>query len=116
MKQALNRLLDALDAIGETHGEICDTVVRETLFDAIDAHFVRFRDEATMPTSFGMFAPEADAAIADALTAFVTDPEVVAFREASTPPERLDAFQDATVVSGADMMYDDYFGHADGLA
>jgi len=115
MKDALKRLLDALDAIGETHGEICDTVVRELMHEVIDDHFVRAQQGATMPTELGMFSPEANAAVGSVLVAFVTDPAVVAFRDASTPQERLDAFQDATVLSGEEMMYDDYFGHADGL-
>ena len=115
MKDALKRLLDALDAIGEVHGEICDTEVREQLHAGADAHFIRPQEDAEMPAAFGMFAPEADAAVGAALAAFVTDPDVVAFREASSPQERLDAFQDATVFSSEGMMYDDYFGHADRL-
>lgn len=115
MKDALRRLLDALDAIGEAHGEICDTEVREQMHEVIDESFIRPREGAEMPSDFGMFSPEANAAVRTALTAFVTDSSVVALREASTPQERLDAFQDATVFSGEEMMYDDYFGHADGL-
>lgn len=115
MKDALKRLLDALDAIGEAHGEICDTVVREQMHEVIDTHVIQPQEGAVMPTGFGMFSPEADAAVGLALAAFVTDPDVVALRDASSPQQRLDAFQDPSVLSDEEMMYDDYFGHADGL-
>ena len=115
MKDALKRLLDALDAIGEAHGEIGDTEVREKMHEVIYAHVIQPKEDAEMPTELGMFAPEANIAVGAVLSAFVTDPAVVALKETSTPQERLDAFQDATVFSGEEMMYDDYFGHADGL-
>ena len=115
MKDALKRLLDALDAIGEAHGEICDTEVRERMHEVIYAQFVQAREDAEVPTSLGMFSPEGNTAVGAALAAFLADPAVAALREDASPQERLDAFQDHTVLSDEEMVYDEYFGHADGL-
>ena len=115
MTGALRRLLDALDAVAADHGEVHDTMVREQLFEAVYVHFVRpDLRRGELPTSFGMFSPEGDEAVRAALSTFLTDPDVVAFREASSPRERLDAFQDADGASASGSVYDEYFGYFDG--
>ena len=115
-REALRRLLDRLDAIGETHGEIMDTMVRELLIGPIYNRFVLADGEPEMPDYYGLFTDEGNLAACHALDAFLADPAVRAFREASgSAEERLDAFQDATVLSGQGMTYDEYFGHLDAL-
>ncbi|MEM1117825.1 MAG: hypothetical protein AAF845_03595 [Bacteroidota bacterium] len=117
MTDALRRLLDALDAVSEEHGEIGDTVVREQMFDTVYAHVVQphLGAEREVPASFGMFSDAANAAVRAALVAFLADPEVVAVRESATAQQRLDAFQNPEVASASGTVYDDYFGHLDAL-
>ncbi|MEM0962912.1 MAG: hypothetical protein AAGK21_10305 [Bacteroidota bacterium] len=114
MNDALRVLLNALDATAAEYGEIHDTVVREHISDAVFLHFIQSGAvDRPLKESFGMFTEEANVAVRDTVSAFVSDPAVVAFAKASTPRERLDAFQNASVTSDAGATYDDYAGHLD---
>lgn len=115
MDVALKRLLDAFDAIGETHGEVFDTMVRELTGGRIYRAFVLAEPEAEAPASYGLFEPEGNAAVGAALDAFLADPAVVAMTASATPLQRLAAFQNGDVLSTGGVPYDEYFGHYDGL-
>ncbi|MBV8416916.1 MAG: hypothetical protein JO251_17060 [Verrucomicrobia bacterium] len=112
MKQALKILLNQLDEIASQHEEIEDTDVREQMAEAIDKSFVQPEHGYVLPNKFGMFSTEGDAAVRKALGAFLNHPEVIAAR-AQLPKavDRLNAFQDESVVSDQGRRYDDYFGY-----
>lgn len=112
MRDALKRLLDRLDGISKDHGEVDDTVVREQAHDAIYHLFVRADPDATLPTSFGMFSAEGDAALREALAAFLVEPAVAEMTRSATSQERLVAFQDGSVISDQGLPFDDHFGEA----
>lgn len=111
-RAALVRLLDAFDRLGEAHEEVYDTEVREQTFDAVYRGFLLGTD-ADLPSSFGMFSDEGDAAVRAALADFLADPATRAMTEETTPQQRLDAFQAPGVLSSAGMSGDEYFGYVD---
>lgn len=111
MRNALKQLLNALDVVAETHGEIYDTMVREELRDALHRSFVMAEPEAELPGSFGMFGDEGNAAVCSTLEAFLSEPAVLEMMRAATPQQRLDAFEDGSVLSDQGVPYDEYFGH-----
>lgn len=108
MKAHIKRLLDDLDNIAELHSEIEDTDVREQLADAIEIGFIKNTPSYNPPDSFGMFSPEADAAVKVAVSRFLAETKNTA---APSECERLRQFQDPGIESRLGNKYDDYFGH-----
>ena len=115
MKDALRHLLDTLDTIGKTHGEIEDTDVREQSADAIHHGFIAATPGYTLPEKIGMFEPDGNRQVREALTQFLADPAVAHARETLTPAQRLDAFQAIEVQSAEGATFDDYFGYRQSL-
>src|ERR1700683_1504779 len=114
MKKALKQLLDALDKIYETDGEVGDTAVREAMHEAIHKSFVDPQADYDLPDEFGMFTPAGDKKVKAALARFIAHSEITeAATTLKTPLERLEAFQDMEAESSHGNTYDVYFGHAE---
>jgi hypothetical protein len=111
MKAALKKLLDTLDSIAETHGEVQDTDVCEALADTLDNAFIHQTPRYVVPASFGMFTPAGDALVHAALSEFVSTARDIA--RLRTAQQRRYAFQDRSTVTAAGHTYRDYFGHVD---
>jgi len=114
MKKAMKQLLDALDKIYETDGEVNETSVREAMHEAIHRSFIEPEPEYALPDEFGMFTPAGDRKVKAALARFIAHSEVAEAAETfKTPLERLEAFQDMEAESSHGNTYDVYFGHAE---
>jgi hypothetical protein len=111
MKALLKKLLDSLDSIAETHGELNDTDVCEALADTLDNAFIHQTSGYVLPTSLGMFTPAADALVHTALSQFLS--AALAIGRLRSAQQRRYAFQDSSIVTAAGHTYRDYFGHAD---
>jgi hypothetical protein len=111
MKTALKKLLDTLDVIHETHGELLDTEVCEALAAVLYNAYIRPAHGYVVPTSFGMFSPAADALVHTALSEFIS--EACGIARLRSPQQRLESFQDDSVVSASGRTYRCYFGHED---
>ncbi len=115
VEEALRQLSEGLESVGERCEEICDTDIREQMYDAIISVFIDPKYEYVLPTEFGMFTPEGNGAVYQALARFLL-PLVTAASAAglSAPRERLLAFQnDGVETSGEGNYYDDFFGYID---
>lgn len=111
MKNALLKLLTDLDTIGAVHTEIFDTAVREELHGAIFDSFINKTEEYELSRYYAMFSDEANELIHEALERFLANPEVIAARdELATSKERLNVFQNSSVVSSEGIEIGDYFG------
>jgi hypothetical protein len=114
MKRALEQLLNALDKVFETDGEVGDTAVREAMREAVHKSFIVPQKGYVLPDDFQMFSPEGNEKVKAVLQKFLEHPEVVAAAKTLTTPEdRLDAFQDPDVESAEGNAYDEYFGYAE---
>ncbi len=109
MKSILKCLLNRLDAVERDHEEVGDTDVREQMSVAIFHAFVAKTPDYGLPSEFGLFDPEGDAAVRAALAEFV---EAAGRLPLTTPQDRFAAFQDGTVRSDAGRTVDHHFGHA----
>lgn len=116
-RRAVVRLLDRLDGVAAQHGEVHDTMVREMTFGALYRGFLQDEASGEAGGSFGLFSDAGNAAVADALNAFLADPAVTeAHASLATPQARLDAFQARNLASGAGSTTDEYFGYVDSLS
>ncbi len=113
IQNELKALLDELDAIQAVHEEVGDTDVREQMFATIYRAFMRQEFRYEIPDKFGMFSPDGNLAVREALLKFVAAAKP---RSIETPEARFGAFQDPAIQSSKGSTYDEYFGHAESLA
>jgi hypothetical protein len=114
MENLLHELLGRLERLGETHGELYDSEVREQMGDAIMEGYVRRSPGYRLPDRFGMLSEAADAEVRAALAAYIeganTHAEEIGLASFHA---RLAAFQNPAVrIDPAIAVdYDDLFGH-----
>lgn len=106
LKQVLGDFLNDLDAIADEHGELGDTECRERLTDALVIGFLQPNTGRPLPSDFGMFSDEGNAAVRAALENFIDRLSVQAPHLSMN--ERL-ALLSANVVSEEGNCGDDYF-------
>ena len=73
MREPLVGFLDALEAIGAEHEEVYDTDVRERLAEVIDRLLVTPSPAATVPAELGMFSPEGNELVREAVTTYLAE-------------------------------------------
>lgn len=114
IENELSQLLNSLDRIGESNGEIGDTDVREKMSEAVHRTFIEPVDSYELPNEFGMYSDEANASVKSALESFINGviPKIGSTGLASRN-ERLGAFQDDDIESNEGTYYDDYFGYSE---
>jgi hypothetical protein len=111
VEELLAKLLQNLEHIGERHGEVCDSDVREQMRAVISNGFVRQVPEYAIPESFGMFSEEGDRLVRQALESFVAAAKQKAAEQGLTNlHDRLAVFQNEDVVTPNGSYYDDFFG------
>lgn len=106
-------LFDRLEAIGEEHEELYDSVVREELADLICRFCVRplGREAVTVE---GMFTPAANSALAEVMSRFFEDVEQALderFDGVVSPRRLLDLLQQEERCSASSQYFDDFFGY-----
>jgi hypothetical protein len=111
LESALLEFLEHLEVIGETHGELFDSEVREAMSRAVMNGFLRQASDYQLPDSFAMFTPEADELVRDALASFLPVATQAARQDSlDTFMKRLNAFQNHNVRTQNQNYYDDFFG------
>jgi hypothetical protein len=112
MTSPLKVLLDRLDAIGDEHGELFDSDVREAMGNAIMEGFVRHQLDYAVPEDFCMFSEDGTAAVRDAIADFVSSANAQADGlNLKSFHDRLSFLQDDTVRSAAGNDYEEFLGH-----
>lgn len=106
-------MLNKLEEIGNDHEELFDSDVCQDMEDAIMNGFVRRKLQYEIPQDFGMFSDEANSAVREAISEYVStcnnkadELGIVAFHD------RLNAHQDGSVVTAQRNDYEEFFGHA----
>jgi hypothetical protein len=107
MDEAIQELLDALEAAEAAGASLTDTVLRESLYNVVDKGFIRpvkgFRVPPDLLLDYTEAASRQNDAVINALEAFLTRARQWAEREGlESPEERESAFieSEATSTSG----------------
>jgi hypothetical protein len=112
MKNVLAELLTRLVAVGQAHGEVTDTEVRERLDDAVHHGFLIPTPGYQLPDAFAMCSTEGDKAVKDVLAWFIPAATSAAAAEGlDNFHKRLAGFQNLDVTIGPQRVcYNDFFG------
>jgi hypothetical protein len=114
MEVLLRDLLNRLGQVGVAHEEIYDTECRDRMSNAVFDGFIRPVDGFVLPSDFGLYSPDANARVREALARYIVD----ATRKATglqlkSFHQRLAAFQNRDVKSDRGDYYDALFGYSD---
>lgn len=113
MKVTLLDLLESLETIGNSYGELYDSEVRERMGVAIMEAFVRQRADYVIPDDLGMFSEPANRVVHSAIQRYIVD----ANRKAKSLGllsfyDRLNALQDSSVqTANGRNDYEEFLGH-----
>ena len=111
MKALLKSLLERLEKIGSRHEELYDTVVRDAMRGAVLDSFVSPDGNDAVPSTYGLFTPDADLGVQSAIRDYVKAARAGAEAAGMDESERLAAFQDGDVRTDDERQYpDDFFG------
>ena len=111
METVLLELLHRLEVIGDEHGELFDSDVREAMDDAVFYGFIMPRPGYTLPDKFAMFKPEGDRKVLEVVSWFLPAAREAAERAGlDTFHKRLRAFQNLDVRTARQNDYNDFFG------
>lgn len=114
MQTALGQLLVELEAIGDKDEELFDSEVRESMGDAIFLALIKAEPGYSLPQRFGLFTPESEAKVHDALSRFLASAREECIRAGLTTfHQRLEAFQDPTVQTASGNDSEEFFGSTD---
>ena len=114
LKDAVKRLFDTLEEIGDAHEELYDTDVREQLAETLDFAFVSGHRLPSTRLSYGMFSVKGDVMVADAVLTFLKEALPAAAAEGiAVGVARHSALQDASIVTNRQQHYDSFIGHSD---
>lgn len=114
LENAVVALLEELERISHAHEEVTDTDVRESMHLALTWYFVWAQERRRFPRSFGMFTPEGDRLVAEAILGFLEAAEESG--ELSSTPvgqARLYVLQAESATTADGMFYDEFIGHRD---
>lgn len=112
LENVLLRLLEKLESIGQHHGELYDSEVRERMGTAIMEGFVRGRNEYRIADDLGMFSEEANHAVRSSIQGYLDEANSEAATLGMTKfHDRLAAFQNDVVRTKKDKNdFDEFFG------
>ena len=114
MSEHLLQLLKTLQLLGNRHGEIYDSLVRERIGEAVMERFVRHNLSYEIPIDLGLATIEANSAVHHALEEYVRRANRTAEKlEMTRFHDRLNAFQNphVRVDPNQDIDYEELFGH-----
>ncbi len=81
MRKPLVRFLDALEAIGAEHDEVYDTAVREAMGAVLEQRLITRSRRGDLSEDFGMFSPEGNRLVRDAVAGYLAEAGPVADAE-----------------------------------
>jgi hypothetical protein len=111
MEAELRKLLERLEDIGKEHREVFDSDVRQAMSNALVDGLARLRPDFTLPSTFGMYSPEADEKVYAALQAFLDAArQLVSAEGLATFHQRLAAIQNHAVITDGGNDFDEFFG------
>ena len=114
IREKIKALYEDLSVIAETHNELYDTDVRESLHLVLSYFFVWGNEIEVLPISYAMFSEEGDNEVAKAINKFLdsalSDKGLV---ETSLGKERLQLLQDSSIQVADGLQYDEFIGHTD---
>ena len=113
MREPLVRFLDALEAIGAEHEEVYDTDVRERVGAVIEQVLVAKSQPVTVPGELGMFSPEGNRLVREALAAYLGDAVPRADALELDEAARRAAVWDAGAESTSGLPVDEFLGWVD---
>ena len=113
MDELLKELLNRLGQVGKNHEEIYDTECRDRMSNAIFDGYIRRLDAFVLPSDFGLYSPEANTAVCEALASYIDRANAQAnVLKLRSFHERLSAFQNGDVKSDRKDYFDDFFGYS----
>lgn len=113
MDDLLKELLDRLGLVGKNHEELYDTECRDLMSNAVFDGFIRQIDYFFLPSDFGLYSPEANASVREALAAYIAEANAkAAALHLTSFHDRLSAFQNSDVKSESGDYFDDLFGYS----
>lgn len=114
MNVLLKQLLNPLEAIGATNGEIHDTECRDHMGNAVFDGFIRPVANFSLPLDFGLYSASANDAVRSALADYIEEAKKLAPTVGITTfHARLSAFQNGAIKSDVEGTYfDDFFGYS----
>ncbi len=103
--------LEDLERLGEEHGELYDTDVRERLWTVVESALIEQRRGYEIPAELGMFTPEANARLAAVLRENVARlRSVFATFQLETPRQRRASFTNPALHTESGRTVDEFFG------
>lgn len=116
MAALLKQVMEELEVIGQEHDELYDTDIRENLFEAVCAGFLKPQAGYRLPDDFGMASEEANRRVKAALQRYIQAANERAVELGlTTPNQRLAAFQNGKVCTDEGQYPDDFFGWAESI-
>ncbi|MDR1141258.1 MAG: immunity 26/phosphotriesterase HocA family protein [Planctomycetaceae bacterium] len=115
IKKPLQRILNRLDTIAQSHGEVTDTDVRDVLHSVVWEGFIDMKKNYSLPDNFAMFSKSGNKKVRTAIEKFLESvrtlsSEIPALKDKES---RFEAFQDIEIQSKEGSTYDEYFGDSD---
>jgi hypothetical protein len=110
MRAPLVRFLDALEAIGAEHEEVYDTDVRERMGAAIEETLITRSRPPEVPNELGMFSPEGNRAVREALQRYLADATPLAEALSLDEAARRAAVWDSEAASSRGTPVDEFLG------
>lgn len=110
LRAALRTLLDDLEGVGQVHGEVYDTVVRERMAEAIVGALMPDLGAVEEPEEFGMFSDEGNAAVRQAVEQYLSVAVPRATELGLDQRGRVSAVWDAEVTSSQGTPVDEFLG------
>ena len=116
MAALLKQVMEELEVIGETHDELYDTDIRENLFEAVCAGFLKPEAGFRLFDDFGLASEEANRQVKAALARYLQAANERALELGlTTSRQRLNAFQNGEVCTDEGQYPDDFFGWAESI-
>lgn len=113
MDELLRKLLSRLALIGDEHEELYDSDVSQAIGNAVMDGFVRAEAGYAIPTEFGMYSLEANAAVRAAVADYVAAANAIASELGiGRFHERLELVQNRNVRTQDGHDYEYFMGHS----
>ena len=110
----LKELLNRLGRVGNDHEEVYDTECRDRMSHAVFDGFIRRLDDFVLPSDLGLYSPEANASVREALAVYIDEANAKAVALHLTSfHHRLSVFQNGDLKSDGGDYFDDFFGYSD---
>jgi hypothetical protein len=113
MDAALLQLLEALEAISHEDESLFNSVVRQSMGNALVDGFARLKPGYVLPSSFGLVTPQADSQVREVIVRYLGVVRPLAAQQGLTMfHKRLAAIQNARITTDEGNDYEEFFGYS----